>query len=304
MKKILILGGTGYIGSHLYSVLYNTWDRSVCSVDLEWFGNVMGFQSTKTDFRKLREDDLSVYDCVILVAAHSSVPMCNADPRGAFQNNVVNFVDLVNKLKPHQKFIYAGSSCVYVETGNWEANETYQLRPVDSLSYTKTCIDQYMTTFNPCEYYGLRFGSVNGWSPNFRPDLMINAMTLNSLEKGELSVSNGHCHRPILGMRDLGRAVQAVVECKEDRRGIYNVSSFNAPISVVADGVGKALGAKVTAVDAPPTYDFSIDTSKFCQTFDFKFEETLESIVNSIVENKPHIFDLKNNKRVRNRKYV
>lgn len=293
--NIVILGGCGYIGSYLAQVLRpHHWTDSV---DLGWFGDVTS-DNVKGDFRDLSQSFFDAYDVVILVAAHSSVPMCNSDVLGAFRNNVANFVELTRKLT-RQKLIYASSSCVYVATGERAATEEEALCPTDSLSFTKTSIDHYIK-LTGIEYYGLRFGSVNGWSPNFRPDLMINSMTKNALNGGLVRVSNGHCHRPILGMSDLGRAVWAVIE-GGDHRGIYNVSSFNGQIGQIGEAVSSFTGAPLVRDPDSFTYDFCIDASKFETTYNFKFTDTVESIVTTI---KTNHHNLKDTMRKREVSYV
>jgi nucleoside-diphosphate-sugar epimerase len=222
MKKVLLIGGCGYIGSALYEKLNKKYQLD--TVDLEWFGNFTNTTNIKEDFVNLTEEFLDRYDVIVFTAANSSVPLCK-DVFDTFDNNVAKFVSLVKKLNK-QKFIYASSSCVYVTSDNTEKVETDELNPLDGLTLSKTTIDHFMNLTN-IEYYGLRFGSVNGWAPNMRLDLMLNAMTISAKENSEVNVFNGHAHRPILSINDLCRAVETIIECKEDNRGIYNVASFN-----------------------------------------------------------------------------
>jgi nucleoside-diphosphate-sugar epimerase len=285
--KILCIGGSGYIGSELVDELSQS--HSVESVDIGWFG-VYGVQK-QLDYNELSKDYLSSFDVVILTAAHSSVPMCNEDKKGAFQNNILNFKNLVEKLNPTQKFIYASSSCVYL-TG-FDATENLGLIPNDMLSFSKTTTDNYLQAFNPCEWYALRFGSVNGFSKNFRTDLMINAMTLNGMASGSLKVFNGNNYRPILGMKDLTRGVRAIVENKEDKRGVYNMASFNVKIGDVAKEVSDTLGCSIEDTGTSPSYDFTINSSKFISALGFEFKETTRSIVEALQQNKNYLVENK-----------
>jgi nucleoside-diphosphate-sugar epimerase len=277
MKRILITGGCGYIGSALYHRLnmYHTVD----TVDLEWFGNFTNKDNYKKDFGELSVDFLDGYDVIVHVAANSSVPLCK-DVKDAFDNNVTKFIDLVSKLKK-QKFIYASSSCVYVTSDDREKIEEDILTPLDGLTLTKTTIDQYMP-LTDIEYYGLRFGSVNGWSPNMRLDLMINAMSLSASMDKKVNVMNGHAHRPILSINDLCRAVETII-AGPDKRGIYNLASVNHNILDIGKKVGAHLNVPVIDKGNNFTYDFSISSEKFMNTFDFTFRDTVESIVDTII---------------------
>lgn len=280
MKKILIIGGCGYIGSALFNKFKNK--HHVNTVDLEWFGNYVNPSNIKIDFDTMGELYLSQFDVVIHVAAHSSVPLCK-DVKAAFNNNVSKFVNLAGKLKK-QKFIYASSSCVYVTSDNKPKVETDTLFPMDGLTLTKTTIDQYMS-LTDVEYYGLRFGSVNGWSPNMRLDLMINAMTLSAKTNHEVNVMNGDAHRPILSINDLCRAVEAIVDCDKDHRGVYNLASVNHDIKTIGGMVAERSNVPVVDKGNNYTYDFMISSEKFKKTFNFEFEDVVSTIVDNINQN-------------------
>lgn len=279
MKKILILGGCGYIGSALFSYLGQ--GNQVDTVDLEYFGNYVNQLNIRGDFGNLDHDFLSHYDVVILVAANSSVKLCE-NIYEAFDNNVNKFVRLVSKLAG-KKFIYASSSCVYVTHDDRAKIESDFLSPMDGLTFTKTTIDQFMP-LTDVEYYGLRFGSVNGYSPNLRLDLMINAMTISAVKQGQVNVFNGQAHRPILSINDLCRAVAAIINSDQDHRGVYNVASVNHTIHEIGQAVSKYMSVPLVDQGKNFTYDFTIDSSLFSKTFNFEFQDSVESIVQSILD--------------------
>lgn len=284
MKKILITGGCGYIGSALFTKFCNNPNYQVTTVDVEWFGNFINPNNIKLDFGVLDENFLDQYDIIIHVAANSSVTLCK-DIKDAYDNNVTKFINLVSKLKK-QKFIYASSSCVYVTSDNLPKKEDDVLSPMDGLTFTKTTIDQYMPLTN-VEYYGLRFGSVNGYSPNMRLDLMINSMTISAKTKGEVNVMNGYAHRPILSTNDLVRAIETIVNSDGDKRGVYNLASVNHNILDIGNKVAKHINVPLVDKDNNFTYDFSINSEKFMKEFNFEFNDTVETIVDNILSN-PH----------------
>lgn len=282
--NVLILGGCGYIGSRLTPYLKEH-GHDVETVDLEWFGNYINPANHKMDFRDLTTEDLAQAEIIVLIAGHSSVPMCKDDMLSSFRNNVINFVELLGKLTK-QRLIYASSSSVYGNTQDIAAPEDWQrYDPKTFYDLNKQELDYY-ARLSPVESYGLRFGTVNGHSLNQRVDIMLNKMYQDALEKGTIEIFNKHIFRPILGIQDLCRAIQAIIE-GPDRRGVYNLASFNASVEEIAEAISRALDGQVKIVDKgiSPTYNFSINTNKFKLAYHFEFQESVESIVRSLKEN-------------------
>ena len=102
--------------------------------------------------------------------------------------------------------------------------------------------------------------------------------------------------RPILGLNDLCGAVETIIDCSEDKRGLYNLASFNKTAEQIAYEVGNVMNVPVIEYESDPSnitnvknqtksYNFSISTLKFRKTFKFKFKETVESITESLINN-------------------
>lgn len=225
---------------------------------------------------------------VVLLAGHSSVKMCDNDPEGAWVNNVDFFRATLAQLGPLQKLIYASSASVYdgVASPNEDTDE-FHLKSMYDL--TKRTIDS-LALLSDKEIYGLRFATVNGISPNLRTDVMLNKMVDDAMRTGLITVTNPQLVRPILGINDLQRAVKAILTDLVDRRGIYNLASFNASVLDMANYVANKVGARVEVIktDALP-YAFGIDTAKFEQAYDFVFKDTLESLVDGLIAGQPRV---------------
>jgi len=284
MKKILLIGGCGYIGSALYLHLKKM-NYDVHTVDLEYFGNFNDNQNLsnfKTDYDLLSKKYLNSFDVVVLTAGNSSVKLCS-DLYDSFNNNVVKFVNLMKKLNK-QKFIYASSSSVYDNSGHDEASETSSLNPLDEYTLTKTTID-YFAALSDIEFYGLRFGTVNGWSPNTRLDLMINSMTFSALKTNQVNVFNGQVYRPVLCINDLCRGIEAIINSNEDKKGVYNLASFNENVANIGKKVANLTDSEFVDKGKTFTYDFKISSNKFIETFNFQFDGDIENIVKTLVVN-------------------
>lgn len=309
MKKVLVLGSSGYIGSRLMFDYVNLYD--VCGVDAGWFGDYNLTKSVQ-DFNDLSVDFIQKFDAVILLAGHSSVKMCERDLKSAYNNNVRNFLNLIEKINENQKLIYASSSSVYGMVGSNSVNEEYRhFIPHNDYDVTKHFIDTISQRSN-VQYYGLRFGTVNGFSPKVRNDVMINSMVYSSIKSGEIKLYIKDITRPILGISDLSKAIRKIIENENwELKGLYNLASFSDTAENIAYGVSKVTGAPVVFYESDPTniknakletkcYDFDIDCSKFCKAFNFKFEETIETIAKSLVDN---FTNIQFSNRSENKKY-
>lgn len=294
-KKILILGGCGHVGSRLYNYLRKL-KYDVTSVDIEWFGCFIN-SNIKDDYSNLSIEFLKDYDILVLLAAHVGAKMCEGDFNSTYANNVTNFINLVNKLDPKKhKLIYASSASVYCNVSS-EVNEKYSTSELGNFyDYSKFTIDLFIQLMN-IEFYGLRFGTVCGSSPNMKNDIIINAMTISAIENDCVNIISPDTIRPILGINDLCRAMETIIKSEIDLRGIYNLASFNHTIGEIGTRVGKEMDVKVNICDPQrftevlgshihkATYNIIVSCKKFKQNFGFLFQDTIETITKDIKDN-------------------
>jgi nucleoside-diphosphate-sugar epimerase len=275
--KALIIGGTGYIGSRLADYLHNS-GYTVQTVDLEWFGSHPS--NFKKNYRDLPPHYLNSFDAVIHLAGHSSVPACDKDPIGSESNNCRDFFKFVQKLDPSVKFIYASSGSVYGSSGQEPVNELYELpKPTKLYDEQKQRIDKVLLK-NEVPAYGLRFGTVCGYSEFPRNELMINSMVRSIKTRNSIRVSNPGSFRAVLGMGDLCQGIKALLE-SDAPYGVYNMASFNMSIGEIASAVSKYFEKDVFStemVESESNYSFSLDTSKFTKYTGYRFSETASSI--------------------------
>jgi nucleoside-diphosphate-sugar epimerase len=275
--SILVIGGSGYIGSRLVSHLISH------NYEVEVYG------SRSNDYNKLTKEFLEPFKTIILLAGHSSVQMCVGDIKSPWHNNVRNFINLVEKTSKDTKIIYASSASVYGNSNDVSTENKMSFEIVNNYDLTKITLDiaaqKYLAEGR--QILGLRFGTVNGGSPVIRRDLMINMMVYTALNEGKITVANKHINRSILCINDLVRAVERIVYQGRHNfiPGMYNLASFTATVDEISSYVSKKLGIEI--VDKGNTagaYNFDINTDKLCNDYDFKFTETIESTVDSVVD--------------------
>jgi nucleoside-diphosphate-sugar epimerase len=279
--RIIILGGAGYIGTRLSRYLHNL-GHMVTTVDRWWFDHVpvMGVNEFCLDYRDLWKTDLlGRQDAIILLAGHTSAAMCPSGP-DAFLNNVQNFVAFLEEVKLSQRFIYASDSMIYGNTDFIPAIESHQALASDQYSISKVIIDQY-AKMSGFDYYGLRLGSVNGFSSHLRIDLPINAMAESVKRDGTIRLTDRYSWTPILGMNDLCRAIKTILDCPS-WPGIYNLASFCSTNEVIAEGVKVVMGGQVIHMPDEAKLSSTISTDKFKARFEFRFEDTIDSIVKEL----------------------
>jgi len=282
-KTVLVIGGAGYIGSRLRLELAKHY--TVDSVDCCWFSH--DESSRRIDYAKLTSGDLGKYDVIVLLAGHSSVASCVGPIQDPWLNNVTNFTELLKKLSG-QTLIYASSASVY---GNSIPGELHRettrkpFIPVNNYDITKYALDlEAIKAIDAgLDVVGLRFGTVNGWAPYIRTDVMINAMYDTAVFYKEIKITNKHINRALLGINDLCRAVHTII--KKPKPGIYNLASFNTTVAEIANTVAERLDVKLTdRGNTLNAYDFGLDCGLFERKYNFKFQDTPETIVDSLIE--------------------
>lgn len=289
IKNVMVIGGEGYIGSALSQYLQPNYN--IINVDLCWFGRHTQNNIHNIDMSKLIPTLLHDIDTIVLLAGHSSTKMCIGDWPSTFNNNVYNFVSLLRKIKYNKtraKIIFASSSSVYGNTFGEIVDEEYEQKTaLNEYDASKIMLEQAATQEKEIEWYGLRFGTVNGFSPNFRSELMINSMYTSAIKNSAISVTNPNIHRSILGITDLCRAIESILtRGSRDNTGFYNISSFNSTVDEISKTVSDMTNCKIIyKEDVQSPYDFKTTNAKFENTFDFKFKETLSSIVENIQNN-------------------
>lgn len=285
-KKVLLLGGNGYIGSVLYDYLRNN-DYDVTNVDLCWFGKVHE-PTIECDYDRLSEDFIREHPHIILLAGHSAVSMCS-DFKETFDNNVSKFVNLLSKTVPTQTVIYASTLAVY---GNNDevVDENYPLKnPINAYDYSKMARDQIANLFD-VNTVGLRFGTVGGYSPNYRRENLMNSISIDAITKRHITISNPDLYRSLLGIDDLCRAIEVILRNKITGHKIYNLSSVNKKIIEFGKTIQTLVNCDLTINDSMKTgYSFRSTSKLFESDFNFKFNNSIRTIFEKIQKNHQYI---------------
>jgi nucleoside-diphosphate-sugar epimerase len=303
--KILIAGGAGYIGSVLIPHLLER-GYEVDVIDLFWFGNHLPEEVgiINKDIFDLEEKDVSGYDQVIFLAGLSNDPMAEFSPSENFISNgsAPPFLAYTAKKAGVKRFIYAGSCSVY----GYTVNELYDesCPAVSSYPYgiSKLQGENAIMQMQDKNFsvIALRQGTVSGYSPRMRFDLVVNTMFKFAVSEGEITVNNPAIWRPILAIKDAATAYTRAVEANEDISGIFNVASGNYTVGEIGDlvksGVKKYLDLDIRLnikhIQDYRNYKVSIEKAK--KVLSFHPKNDVESIVQDLVENREKFKDFSN----------
>lgn len=293
MKKILLIGGNGYIGSRLYDHLLEL-NYNITNLDLCWFGQIYPETLVK-DYKDLTKEELSEYSHIILLAAHSSVSMCIDNLSSCFRNNVTNFIDLVDKLD-NQTLIYASTCAIYGKSKELVTENEPIKNALNFYDYSMIARESIANLYPGKKLIGLRFGSVGGFSKSFRNENLVNSLTLASRNKS-LTIANGDAMRSVLGISDVCKAIEKIIFEDTIKSRVYNITSTNNKIINFGIKIKEITNSELTINESAfkTDYSFSCSPELFEKDYNFKFKDSVESIYSDIITNYDNI--LFNSKR-------
>src|SRR5271170_5764639 len=303
--RIMVTGGAGYVGSVLIPKLLDRGYR-VDVVDLFWFGNHLPEQAgiLKKDIFHLTTEDLEPYDQVIFMAGLSNDPMAEYSPAKNFVFNAAApaYLGYIAKIAKVKRYVYASSCSVYGYTENELFDET---RPVSS-SYpygiSKLQGEQAVMQLVSDEFsvISLRKGTISGYSPRMRLDLIINTMFKTAMRDRVITVNNPSIWRPILAIEDACTAYIRAIEANATISGVFNIASGNHTVGEVADLIRSAIHERLDVsvnLDIKHIQDFrnyKVSIEKAANVLSFHPAGSVKSIMNNLIENMDKFSDWDN----------
>lgn len=291
MRKILIIGGAGYVGSALVSRLLLTRNYEVTVFDTFWYGDIR-YEPCTNITGDIRDANMLRIACqgqdvIIHLACISNDPSMDLNPRLGREINLDAFDNVLNAVrtaKP-QRFIYASSSSVYGLRKEKLVVESTPCTPLTDYSrYKLLCEERLRSESLPgVASTILRPATVAGYSARMRFDLAPNAMTISALVKGEIKIHGGPQKRPIIHIDDITRAYQMVCEAPiHDVIGqTFNVGGTNISLSDMAEDISDALPRSVLK-ETHSTSDlrsYHIDSRKISRALGFRPVKNLQAAV-------------------------
>lgn len=303
--KILVAGGAGYIGSHLIPVLLEH-GYEINVIDLLWFGNNLpeNVNVIQKDLFECNQEDLEQYDQVLFLAGLSNDPMAEFDPSLNFVFNAAlpSYMAFIAKKAGVRRFIYASSCSVYGYTVNELYNEDSPVTcgypyGISKLQGERGVLQLHDESFS---VIALRQGTVCGFSPRMRMDLIVNTMFKSTMIERGIVVNNPSIWRPILDIRDAASAYLRAIQADYSLSGVYNIASGNYTVGQVGDMVkcemekllGEKLHIEIKNIEDFRNYKVSIDKAK--TYLGFQPQYAIKDIIEDLYEHKESFDDYNN----------
>lgn len=178
--KILVVGGAGYIGSHVTLEAINHGYEVTVFDDLSsgFKDNIHAsaafFQgSTLSDTDLSRAMKNSHFDAVIHLAANKAAGESMTNPSDYSKNNIIGGINLIRACEEYgiNKFIFSSSAAVYGAPEYNPIDELHPLAPSNFYGYTKLAIENNLSWFSRLKglrYAALRYFNAAGYDINQR----------------------------------------------------------------------------------------------------------------------------------------
>jgi len=316
-KKIILVGGAGYIGTVLTDHLLEEGYKVKCIDNL-----IYGQNDCLNDFLKnkdyeftnidIRKKDLLIEhfddNCsVVLLAGLVGDPISKKYPKMNDEinlNGILNIIEICKK-KNIEKLIFTSTCSNYgITDNNIKAKEDHDLNPLSLYASAKVQIEKHLMSLDKNLYLKptiLRFATAFGLSQRMRFDLTVNEFTKELICGNELLVYDPLTWRPYCHTQDFANLIKNVISADINKIGfeIFNVgdNENNFTKKMIVDEILKIYPkGKVKYLEKGfDRRNYIVDFSKVSSVLGFKPKYTIKKGIEEIIlEIKKNKFNFEN----------
>lgn len=273
MKKVLITGSAGYIGTRLCEVLAKAGHEVIAIDNLyydQWHLVSKVMSHANIQFHKLDVSNgipyslLDSADIIFPLAALVGAPLCAKEPVLSENINVYQISHLVENVSPHQLIIYPNSNSGLGQVDGIADENT----PRNSVSlYGKQKDKAEDIVMQHPNSIVFRLATLFGVSWRTRVDLLVNSMVNEGMKDGEIVVFDPQYKRNFIHINDVVSAFIFAMSYQDIMKGqAYNLGNdeCNMTKGELADKIGEYLLVPVSVGTGkdPDSRDYLVSSAK------------------------------------------
>ena len=301
MKKIIITGGLGYIGTELCK-LYSgvSWNTKITVIDNRFSSdrvnqlrnwNINFVQGDILD-KELIKKYCSNADTVHHLAGITDVPRTKSESNEKKDLKIKTVAEegtqnILNVISNKCKIIFPSTHVIYegIEKIQNEISEDEEAKPILSYSNSKA-INEKQLKISGKNYIILRLGSVYGYSTDTaRIDIMPNLFSKIASQDGKIKLfAGGRQVKSLVPLVDVARCFKEMEENEKISSEIFNLTKDTVTVKDVAE-ICKKYNPKVILKetnDEVPNLGFSLSNKKILKT-GFKFLYNLDQSIKEMI---------------------
>jgi nucleoside-diphosphate-sugar epimerase len=299
--KILVTGGAGYLGSILCRKLLDK-GYEVRMIDTFWYGKKpiesllknKNFEIIEGDIRNLvvTLKAMKGVDTVIHLASLVGMPASSIEPKSSEEINYLATKNIAELCQLHNigTYIFASTCSVYGMQSNSILTEKSACDPFDFYAKQKYLSERATGWLNRAPTI-LRFGTLFGFSPRMRFDLVINLFIAQAIKEGKITVNGGNQIRPFLHVSDAADSL--IFSMEKNLTGTYNIISENMTIMQAAEKIKKLTSCEISINDDDlDDRNYNVSGAKINQigfnpkkNIDFAYDEIKNALNDGSVSN-------------------
>jgi len=308
MKKVLVVGGAGYVGSRLVPKLLKkgykvrVFDLYIYSRSKKLGEDVFGdlitnpnLEQIKGDMRNAKLIDKAVkgMDAVIHLACISNDPSFDLDPHLGKSINYLAFFPFLKAINKYKikRLIYASTSSVYGLKEEKRVTEDLPLEPLTDYALYKVFCEKAITDHVPLKqttWVIVRPATVCGYAPRLRLDLTVNILTNLAVNKGEITVFGGKQERPNIHIDDITDLYVKLLEYPKKKIAgkIFNAGYNNLSVMDVAKSVQKIIKrkTKITVTPSDDVRSYRVTSAKILRELGWKPKRNVDDAIKDLVD--------------------
>jgi UDP-glucose 4-epimerase len=278
--KILVVGGAGYIGSHMVKMLADA-GHDVVTLDSLIAGYRDAVPSGHFIYGDIADRNLlncsftqHQFDGVMHFASHIQVGESVLDPAKYYRNNLANTQNLLDAMVEHdvRHFVFSSTAAIFGEPIHTPIDEAHPKTPINPYGHSKLMVEQMLADYD--QAYGLRsiclrYFNAAGAHPDgllgerHNPETHLIPLILQAASGRREAISvfgrdyptaDGTCIRDYIHIMDLCQAPLLALEqlTQSGKSAVYNLGNGNGfSVQQVIDVARKVTGLEIKLNDTP-----------------------------------------------------